>query len=394
MTKQKMKELLDHYTKELLESTMPFWMKHAPDKTFGGYHTVIGRNGEVLSRHKNVWIHGRFVWLLSTLCTKFEPKQEWLEMATHGIQFLEKYGFDSKGKMYFTLDRDGKPVRMRRYIFAEVFAVMAYAAYSKASKEPYYLDRAKQIFANIKKYLSDPDLLPPKFNQENFPTKGHSMTMIQINMLQMLRENDPDGSYDQLIANQIKEVMKYFVKPEEKALLELVAPDGSIIRDTPEGRTINPGHAIETAWFMLEEAKLQNDKDLMKNALDILDWSLDWGWDKEYGGLFSFVDLDHKTPVQVEADMKYWWPHNESIYATLLAYSLTGDEKYENWFDRIHQWSEQHFPDREHGEWFGYLHRDGTVAVDMKATGWKGPFHLPRQQLNCILLLQEMIEKQ
>lgn len=74
--------------------------------------------------------------------------------------------------------------------------------------------------------------------------------------------------------------------PEFKALLEMVGPDGEFI-DSINGRTINQGHCIETAWFILEEAKYCNwDKELVNMALTILDWS----WDKEYGGIINFRD--------------------------------------------------------------------------------------------------------
>jgi len=87
--------------------------------------------------------------------------------------------------------------------------------------------------------------------------------------------------------------------------------------------------------------------------------------------------------------MKFWWPHNEAVIATLLAYTLTGDEKHANRHTMVHAWAHDHFADKEHGEWFGYLHRDGSVSVDLKGNHWKGPFHLPRMQLYCWQLLRE-----
>ena len=47
------------------------------------------------------------------------------------------------------------------------------------------------------------------------------------------------------------------------------------------------------------------------------------------------------------------------------------------------------FADEEHGEWYGYLHRDGRVSVPLKGNLWKGPFHLPRMQLVCWKLIEE-----
>ena len=85
--------------------------------------------------------------------------------------------------------------------------------------------------------------------------------------------------------------------------------------------------------------------------------------------------------------MKFWWPQNEAIIATLMAWKLTGAERYAGWHQQIHDWTYQHFPDPEFGEWYGYLHRDGTLSNPSKGTMWKGPFHIPRMQLTCWQLL-------
>ncbi len=390
MNEKRIIELKKHFYHGLVENTMPFWIKNGIDREYGGYYTTVDRQGVPISSHKNIWIHGRFIWLLSRLYSVVEPRKEWLDLASHGIDFMRKYAFNDNGRMNFTVDREGEPVRIRRYLFTEVFAIMGFAEYYRASGDPEALKTALNILKLINDLKDNPGVLEPKYNPDTFPSRGHSMAMIQINMFQVLREAHPEGDYTSMIDQAIDEVLTFFVKPDEKALLEAVATDGSIIRDLPEGRCINPGHSIETAWFLMEEGKYREDRTLIEKALKILDWSLERGWDPEYGGLFSFVDLDGFQPVQIEWDMKYWWSHNESIYATLLAYSLTGDSRYEKWFEKIHAWSEDHFPDHKFGEWFGYLHRDGSIAMDIKASGWKGPFHLPRQQLNCYRLLDEM----
>jgi N-acylglucosamine 2-epimerase len=87
----------------------------------------------------------------------------------------------------------------------------------------------------------------------------------------------------------------------------------------------------------------------------------------------------HGKPVQEYwHDMKFWWPHCEAIIATLLAWKLTGNSRYAEMHAQVHDWSFAHFPDREYGEWFGYLHRDGTPSQRAKGNLFKGPFHLPR----------------
>ena len=72
---------------------------------------------------------------------------------------------------------------------------------------------------------------------------------------------------------------------------------------------------------------------------------------------------------------------------------LTGEEQYARWHERVHQWAYAHFPDPVHGEWFGYLHRDGTVSTRLKGNLWKGPFHLPRMQWFCTQRIEEMLQQ-
>jgi N-acylglucosamine 2-epimerase len=181
------------------------------------------------------------------------------------------------------------------------------------------------------------------------------------------------------------------MKPEFEAVLETVLADGQFL-DTFDGRLLNPGHAIEAAWFILHESKHRGgDPRLEKIGRTILDWSWRWGWDEEYGGLLYYRDVKNLPSAEYWHDMKFWWPHNEAIIATLLAYRITRDEKYARWHQQVHDWAYSHFPDREHGEWFGYLHRDGRLSSRLKGNMFKGPFHLPRMQWYCWKLLESMI---
>ena len=386
---KRIEDLQSFFYEELVDDVVPFWLNHAIDRNCGGYIPFLDRKGDMLSPDKGMWVHGRFIWLLSRMYNELEKRPEWLDAAKHGVNFLLKHGFDENGRMYFTLTREGKPLRMRRYPFTEIFGVIALAEYGRAVSDRTYVEKARELMQLAEHLVNTPGALAPKFYPEAMRSRSHSVVMIRINTYQVLRKVDPDNSYDRHIDRAIEDIFRYFVKPEKEALLETVGINGEIL-DSPTGRCVNPGHAIETAWFILEEARRRNDPELMAKTLPLLDWSLELGWDDRYGGLFSFVDVDGRQAEQVEWDMKYWWPHTEAIYAALLAHALTDDRKYIDWFDRLLDWSLAHFQDKTHGEWFGYLHRDGSTALDLKGNNWKGPFHLPRQQLFCHQLLEEM----
>jgi N-acylglucosamine 2-epimerase len=358
---------------------------------------ALDRDGSVLSTDKFIWIHGRFVWLLSTLYRTVEPKAEWLELARHGLDFLRQYGFDQDGRMFFTVTREGRPLRKRRYVFSEAFTVIALAAYAKVAKDAEAAQQAVDLFNLILRYHTTPGLLEPKVILTTRPLKGLAMPMILLFMAQILRENFPSregvgvGSLcNEWIDRSIAEVERDFMKPEFQAVLETVGPQGEFT-DNFEGRMVCPGHSIEMAWFVLHEAKYRGgDHRLRDLGLTILDWSWNLGWDAQYGGILYYRDAKGLPCTEYWHDMKFWWPHNEAIIATLLAYQLTGDDKYRQWHKLVHDWAYTHFPDPEYGEWYGYLHRDGTVSTTLKGNNWKGPFHLPRMQWYCWKLLEEM----
>jgi N-acylglucosamine 2-epimerase len=214
--------------------------------------------------------------------------------------------------------------------------------------------------------------------------------MIILVTAQVLREATGDPICDEWIDRCVNEIERDFMKPEFQAVLETVGPNGEFI-DSFAGRLLNPGHAIEAGWFILRESKHRNgDTRLRDIGLKILDWSWNIGWDEEYGGIIYFRDAKGLPSDEYWHDMKFWWPQNEAIIATLMAYQMTGDEKYARWHQMAHDWAYARFPDREHGEWFGLLHRDGRLSTRLKGNGWKGPFHLPRMQLYCWQMLEEI----
>jgi N-acylglucosamine 2-epimerase len=382
MERSRISELEKIYRDGLLNDTLPFWIKNCVDREYGGFLFMLNRDGSIMDTDKGLWQHGRFTWLLSTLYNNWEKREEWLGLARHGIEFIEKHGFDRDGRMFFHLNREGKPIRKRRYIFSETFAAIAYAAFSKASGEEWAAVKAEQLWELIMNYLHTPGLLPPKYT-DNRQSKGLAVPMILMVTAQELRQNIGDHGYTETIDKLIGKIINHWMKPEFKAVLETVGPDGEFI-DHFDGRLLNPGHSIELSWFLMRESQYRNnDPEILKTALTILDWMWEWGWDKEYGGITYFRDVKNLPPQEYWHDMKFWWPQNEAIIATLMAYMMTGDTKYSEWHNLIHNWAYKHFPDPEYGEWFGYLHRDGRVSIQSKGNLWKGPFHLPRMQMVC-----------
>ncbi len=379
------------YKHDMLTNIMPFWLEHGLDKENGGIYTCLTRSGQLMDSTKSVWFQGRFAFTCCFAYNNIEQRQEWLDAAKCTLDFIEQHCFDKDDRMYFEVAADGTPLRKRRYVFSESFAAIAMAEYSLATGDKSYAEKALKIFKDMRRFLATPGLLEPKY----LPTvsaQGHSITMIMINVASRIKKVIEDPELDEQINVSLEALKKYFIHPEFKALLEMVGPNGEFI-DTMNGRTINPGHCIETSWFLMDVAMDRGgDKELIDLALQIFNWSWDWGWDDQYGGIINFRDCKNFPAQDYSQDMKFWWPQTEGIIATLYAYKITGDEKYLRMHKQISDWTYAHFPDMKFGEWYGYLHRDGSVAQTAKGNLFKGPFHIPRMMTKGYLLCKEMLE--
>ncbi|MDH7515864.1 MAG: AGE family epimerase/isomerase [Bacteroidota bacterium] len=388
MMNDRFRHLAVEFRTMLFDDIIPFWLRHGRDHEFGGCLHHLDRRGDCYSGDKGIWIQCRTVWIFARLYNTCERNPEWLDFARDVWNFVDRFAFDADGRMFFLVTRDGRPLRKRRYVFSEAFATIAGAEYARAAGDERAKQRALFAFQTLWRAHQEPGLLPPKVNPSVRPIASLAMPMIILGTAQELREHVDTPLCGQAAQGCIDEILARFVHPEHHALLEYVRPDGGML-EGPAGRLVNPGHSLETAWFLLREAVIRKDRSLVDVACRIIEWSLERGWDRDEGGLFAFVDLDGRPCEQLEWDMKLWWPHAEALVALMCAFLETGKRQYAEWYERVHDYTFSHFPDPEYGEWFGYLHRDGTVANEMKGGLWKGPYHVPR----AMWMLLGMLEK-
>ena len=377
------------YSKSLTENVIPFWEKYSLDEVDGGYFTCLLRDGNVFDTDKFIWLQAREVWMFAKMFNEWEANPSWLKIAIHGADFLEKYGRNEDGDWYFSLRKDGKPLVSAYNIFSDCFAVMAFAQLAKASGEARYAQIAIQSFEHILQRQSNPKGKFSKAIPENRALKNFALPMILCNLALELEGLSDTFDIESLIDSCVNEVMVDFYNEEYDITLENVKSDGSF-SDTFEGRCVNPGHVIESMWFIMDIAERRQDKQLMKLAVDRTIRTLSYGWDEKYGGILYFMDVKNYPPQALEWDQKLWWVHVETLIALLKGYHHTGDSRCLEWFNKVHEYTWSHFPDPEFGEWFGYLNRQGEVLLPLKGGKWKGCFHVPRGLFQCSKILAKL----
>ncbi len=360
------------YRTELLDRVIPFWLRHSLDREYGGCFTCLTREGAIYDHRKYIWLQGRAVWMFSKLYNELEPRQEFLDAARLILDFLRAHARDAQGRYYFSLTREGRPSFYQRKPYSAVFAMLGMLEFSKAANDASLRSEAIELFWKILTWIEDPTLLGRPAQP---PTLAD--VMVTVSMASEIAKADPDPRYARVLRDCLKASLNFY-DPGRRIFLEY-AP-----ADTPEGRLFCPGDSIEASWFLLHADPGEEMRTLL---LDSIEGALEYGWDREFGGLYYFMDVEGFPPLPLEANMKLWWPHTEAIYATILAYSLTQDPKWLAWLERVDTYAFGHFSDPEHGEWFGYCDRRGALTNTAKGNNYKGCFHVPRMLLLSYQLL-------
>lgn len=175
-------KLASLYRDELLDNVLPFWMNNSIDRECGGYFTCLNREGKVFDTDKFIWLQGRQVWMFSMLYNKVERRQEWLDIAIHGGEFLKKYGHDGNFNWYFSLNREGKPLVEPYNIFSYTFAAMAFGQLSLATGNSEYADISRKTFEIILSKIDNPKGRWNKAYPGTRNLKGFALPMILCNL--------------------------------------------------------------------------------------------------------------------------------------------------------------------------------------------------------------------
>jgi|LSQX01.3.fsa_nt_gb N-acylglucosamine 2-epimerase len=418
-------EFRDFYLNHLKKVLLPFWLNKGIDYEYGGYFTCFDNSGEVLmSTDKYTWSQGRMVWIFSKLsqmdrCFTEDERENFLQLAKLGAQFLMKNCILPNGSCTFLMSREGSPkydgnsTVYDTSIYADCFVVLGLSRYAMQSRDEKCLAFCKTLYESIIQRVE-----ACNFKTEPYPTpvgyKAHGIPMILLNVsheLSIALKSFADPKHEdaeQNAALYLEEILTDFA--DEGIVHEMVLigkkEDRSLFC-----RYINPGHTIEDMWFIMHYALEKDDMATIKKAAEIAKKTLEIGWDHEYGGLFLFADKyggrpkgeikgheGHPMMQKILRDWsnKLWWPHSEALYTTLLAHHLTGDPDFEKLYQMVHEYTFRTFPNPNAGigEWIQIRDRFGKPETKTVALPVKDPFHIIRDHLLILDLVDNRLENQ
>jgi N-acylglucosamine 2-epimerase len=383
------------YRGQLLDDVLPFWEKRALDTVHGGLFHQFDREGRLLGTDKNCWCEGRMVWMFSALFNQVEKRPAWLELARSGRDFLVAHAHAGGGRWHYLLAGEGAVLRPERSFFTDAFVLTGLAEYARASGSDQDADLIDITFAALVRNF-EADGFDEFHHFHLDPGRlWHSVAMIGLYVASVLTPLLGTARTRPLADACLGRILRVFARDDLRCLLESVGRDGRALDDAT-GRRINPGHTMESMWFCMEEALRRGDRALVERSVQVIDWAWEKGYDPVHGGLFNILDRTGGEPAGYDPrasfdegwDDKVWWVHSEALYALLLAATETGREDLYERFLALHTWCQRFFHDPEHGEWYAYLHRDGAPRVTDKGTWIKAAFHVPRNLMQIMLLLE------
>ena len=397
MSKEALREIKRLYgplfREELTERCAPFWFS-GYDREHGGIMNCLDNAGNVYATDKGVWMQGRTAWTYSELYRTVAQNEDYLRLADSCLTFEEKHCFDKDGRMLDTVTRAGEPVsKAEGSWFSETFYISGCAAYYRATGDDARLVSARRLYEKVIKMYTgeEKDPYPGSVGfTTSRPTKALCTPMILTNVTGIMRDADPENAdfYNAVSDRLIKDIHAFYDE-EHRVMRECVGLDGGFIDECSDGRVVNPGHDLECSWFLLEEALCRGDESGKLFAKTVYDTAMRCGWDTEYGGLMYYRDALGRPMELLDFDMRIWWAHCEGIIASLMMYKVFGEEKYAEDFRKITDYSFARFSDREHGEWYGMLHRDGTPTLPpFKGHTYKGAFHVMRMLMKVLAMTE------
>ncbi len=383
-----MKDYLNDYMAHITHDIMPFWDKRCIDTQCGGYLTCFDREGNLTDDKKYCWFQGRQLYTYALLYNRIAMRSEWLDNAAHGYRFLCDKAYAGGGRWNYRLTREGEVEIGTTSIFSDFHILQGIGEYLRAIGGGDTQDRRllNDCYDAMERNMFDPQFKDVYENSWSETFIWHDMYMTCLSAvipcIPLLGEERTRRLADECV----DKIVNWFARDDKRLVFEAVTRDNGIVMDTAQGRFINPGHTMESAWFLMQLAELRGDEALLRRAIQLCDWAYDAGHDQEMGGLVSYLDALGSEPVAIDWfletnslwDDKVWWSNAEALAAYAGCYAATGERRYRERFEAQHAYCRQNFFDSVYGEWYERLYRDGSVKVADKGTEWKCAFHLVR----------------
>ena len=395
--------LRERVERELLGDILPFWLNYAVDHEFGGFRGQIANDLTIDPlAHKGLILNARILWTFAKAYQVYRD-EVYLRTARRAYEYLQHFFWDAElGGVYWMVDHLGNPVETKKRIYGQAFTVYALAEYAAASAEKEPLEKAIALHRMIEDashdaqnggyfetYERDWKLAgEQRLSEVDMDEKKSMNTHLHLleayaNLLRLWNEDE--------LRKRLRELLRIFldriIDPETHHFRMFF---DEVWRDRSDRFSF--GHDIEGSWLICEAAEVLGDTAILeearKAAVSMAQAVYEQAVDND-GGLF----YEGRGKEIIDTD-KHWWPQAEAVVGFLNAYELSGRDFFLKASQNSWQFIEKFIVDRQHGEWYWKVSRDGTPSNDKyKVDPWKCPYHNSRTCFEVMERLDNLAKK-
>lgn len=373
---------------ELTGNILPFWIKHAVDPVNGGFYGAVTNDLQVLNDiPRSAILCGRILWTYAA-AYRILGGEENLTMARRAFDYLTGVFWDPEyGGLYFDVNVKGQPVFDRKHHYTQAFGLYGLSEFYRATKEPQSLKLAQSLFELIEKHAFDH---ARGGYIEGSSRKWETLSDMRLSEIDLDCRKSMNTNLHILEAytNLLRVWDDPRLKAQHRALAEtfqsrIIDPATSHFRLffdenwNPLSEICSFGHDIEGSWLLWEAAEVQGDaglKDSLRGPVIRMAETVYHEALEKDGSIVS----DGSPHGLVNAN-KSWWAQAEAMVGFYNMYQLSGQMEFADAAYRLWEYIQEHFIDREHGDWYKQLFRDGKPDLSHYKIGpWDCPYHASR----------------
>jgi mannobiose 2-epimerase len=386
---------LENWANMQLEKViLPFWRNYAVDKENGGFYGQINNDLSIVREaEKGQVLNARILWTFSAVYRKYGKELD-LELAYRAYQYIDSFFHDDLyGGYYWSLNADGSPRDTKKQIYAQAFVIYALTEYYKITLNASVLKKAIDLFHLIEAHSFDKnkngyiearnrewnEMADIRLSEKDMNEKKSMNTHLHIleaysNLYRVWK--------DEFLRNQLKNLIWLFINKiiDTNDFHQILFFDDDW---NPRSSKISFGHDIETSWLLHEAAQISENSKLIEaiTLLSIKMCNAVKNGISPKGALYYESDRRQK---HYEHEIE-WWAQAEGIVGFLNAYVLTKDQDYLNIVLGITHFIEDYVVDKNFGEWYFRVTKDGTPILSHEKAGfWKCPYHNTRTCLEIL----------
>ena len=387
----------DQYRADLFHDYLPFVEKFVIDREHGGFQCSVRPNGELVSPVKRAWFEGRGTWVFSFLYNNVAKEQKYLDIAAGSVRLIQKSKPKDPDEFWpKTLNRDGSPDGgPDTEVYGDMFIAEGLAEFSRATGERKYWDQAREIVLKCVRRYDRSDYHPTIGQTYLGPTapdfpgariEGVWMVFIRTAYQMLAMHADPELLA--IVDRSINALLNHHFNPRFRLLNELMNHDLSRPKNEYE-QLVYAGHAIETLWMILYEARRRNDAELFDRAAAMFRRHCEVAKDRVYGGLFrNLMNVDQNAWTLD----KTLFPQQEALIGSLCLIEETGDAWAVEFYTELDRYVRAKFPMRSlHSPlWQVAGNRQVDPTPDMTRAE---NYHQPRFLMLNLLAVERMIAR-